>query len=124
VGELRFSPRRARYVALEEWHSEAARALGEGRRYVLEIPFSSEKELLMDILKHGAAVEVLGPKRCASRCATGPGAARIVRTGEIGNIRRLQPEETQNEKPLRRRRRHPAAACAQQPAQQAAPRSS
>jgi len=30
--------------------------------YLLEIPYSDDRELLMDILKHGADVEVLSPK--------------------------------------------------------------
>jgi predicted DNA-binding transcriptional regulator YafY len=30
--------------------------------YQLEVPYSSEKELAMDVLKHGAEVEVVGPK--------------------------------------------------------------
>ena len=35
--------------------------LGDGG-YLLEVPYASEKELAMDILKHGAEVEVVGPK--------------------------------------------------------------
>ena len=29
--------------------------------YVLELPYSDSRELLMDVLKHGAQVEVLAP---------------------------------------------------------------
>ena len=58
---LRFTPQRARYVAREEWHSkQRARWLKDGS-YVIEVPFSSETELVMDILKFGPDVEVLAP---------------------------------------------------------------
>ena len=58
---LRFSAERARYVSLEEWHPKQKARWEKDGRYVLEVPFSSEKELVMDILKHGAEVEVLAP---------------------------------------------------------------
>lgn len=59
---LRFTPARARYVSQEEWHpKQRAKFLPDGS-YQLEVPYSSEKELAMDILKHGAEVEVVGPK--------------------------------------------------------------
>lgn len=58
---LRFTPERARYVALEEWHSKQRARWEKDGAYVLEVPFSSEKELVMDILKHGADVEVVAP---------------------------------------------------------------
>ena len=58
---LRFSAERARYVALEEWHPKQRARFEPDGRYVLEVPFSADQELLMDILKHGAEVEVLAP---------------------------------------------------------------
>ena len=58
---LRFSAERARYVSLEEWHPRQRARWEKDGRYVLEVPFSSEKELVMDILKHGVDVEVLAP---------------------------------------------------------------
>lgn len=58
---LRFTPERARYIAAEEWHPKQRARWEKDGRYVLEVPFSSEKELVMDILKHGAEVEVLAP---------------------------------------------------------------
>ncbi len=58
---LRFTPERARYVTLEEWHpKQRARREADGA-YILEVPFSSEPELMMDILKFGPDVEVLAP---------------------------------------------------------------
>ena len=58
---LRFSADRGRYVSLEEWHPKQRARFEKDGRYVLEVPYSSEKELLMDILKFGSAVEVLAP---------------------------------------------------------------
>jgi predicted DNA-binding transcriptional regulator YafY len=58
---LRFTPARARYVALEEWHPKQRARWEKDGRYVLEIPFSSETELAADILTLGPDVEVLAP---------------------------------------------------------------
>jgi predicted DNA-binding transcriptional regulator YafY len=58
---LRFTPERARYVSLEEWHPKQRARWEKDGTYVLEVPFSSEGELLMDILKFGPDVEVLAP---------------------------------------------------------------
>jgi len=61
IARLRFSPLRSRWVAKETWHPQQHGTYdGEGR-YVLEFPFSDDRELLMDILKYGADVEVLAP---------------------------------------------------------------
>ncbi len=58
---LRFTPERARYVAMEEWHPKQRARWEKDRSYVLDVPYSSEAELLMDILKFGADVEVTSP---------------------------------------------------------------
>lgn len=58
---LRFTPERARYVAMEEWHPKQRARWEKDGSYILEVPFSSEKELMMDILKFGPDVEVLKP---------------------------------------------------------------
>ena len=58
---LRFTPERARWVAEEQWHpQQQSRTLKDGS-YELRIPYSDTRELVMDILKHGAEVEVLEP---------------------------------------------------------------
>jgi predicted DNA-binding transcriptional regulator YafY len=59
---LRFSAERGRYVSLEEWHPKQRARFEKDGRYVLEVPYSSEKELVMDILKFGPEVEVLAPE--------------------------------------------------------------
>jgi predicted DNA-binding transcriptional regulator YafY len=58
---LRFSPRAARWVADEHWHTrQEGRFLDDGR-YELKVPYSSSKELLMDVLRYGPEAEVLAP---------------------------------------------------------------
>jgi predicted DNA-binding transcriptional regulator YafY len=58
---LRFSAERARWVADERWHRDQAGQFQTDGRYELKIPYRDPRELVMDILRHGAEVEVLGP---------------------------------------------------------------
>jgi len=58
---LRFTPERARWVADEVWHSRQAGRIEADGSYVLELPYSQEPELVMDLLRYGAGVEVLAP---------------------------------------------------------------
>ncbi len=60
--QLLFSPERARWVQHEEWHPEQKGTLKADGSYLLELPYSDERELLGDILRYGADVRVLGPK--------------------------------------------------------------
>lgn len=67
LAELRFTPQRARWVAQEQWHPEQKSRFDEKGYYYLSFPYSQEPELLMDVLKHGADVEVLKPKSLRNR---------------------------------------------------------
>lgn len=58
---LRFTPERARYVAMQEWHPKQRARWEKDGSYVLEVPFSSGAELVMDILALGPDVELLSP---------------------------------------------------------------
>ena len=58
---LHFTPERARWVAHEQWHPQQKGQLQADGSYLLRIPYSDHRELIMDILKHGAHCEVLGP---------------------------------------------------------------
>jgi len=58
---LRFTSRRARWVADEIWHPQQQSRWLEDGRYELAVPYSDDRELLMDILKYGAEVEVVAP---------------------------------------------------------------
>jgi len=54
---LRFSPERARGLTLEQWHPrQRGRLLNDGH-YLLELPYSDDRELIMDILRHVPEVE-------------------------------------------------------------------
>jgi predicted DNA-binding transcriptional regulator YafY len=59
--KLRFTPERARWVSREEWHPQQITSIDREGGYRLEFPYSDDRELIMDILKFGPDVEVLGP---------------------------------------------------------------
>ncbi len=58
---LRFAPVRARWVSRETWHSAQDGHFELDGAYLLTVPYSDPRELVMDILKYGADVEVLAP---------------------------------------------------------------
>lgn len=59
---LRFTPERARWVAAEQWHPEQMGEWDAQGHWVLQIPYSDDRELVMDILRHTPEVEVLAPE--------------------------------------------------------------
>jgi predicted DNA-binding transcriptional regulator YafY len=59
--KLRFTPQAARWVAAQNWHPNQKTEFEAGGSYVLELPYAHERELVMEILKYGADVEVLAP---------------------------------------------------------------
>jgi predicted DNA-binding transcriptional regulator YafY len=61
IARLKFTSERARWVKREEWHPEQNSTEDPDGAYILEFPYSDERELLGDILKHGPDVEVLAP---------------------------------------------------------------
>jgi predicted DNA-binding transcriptional regulator YafY len=65
--KLRFTPERARWVAAETWHPKQKARFQEDGSYLLRVPYSDDRELVMDILRHGAEVEVLGPPALRAR---------------------------------------------------------
>ena len=62
IAVLHFTAERARWVADEQWHPQQQGTFLPDGRYELRIPYANETELIMDILKHGAAVEVIAPE--------------------------------------------------------------
>ncbi|MGV0981406.1 MAG: helix-turn-helix transcriptional regulator [Polynucleobacter sp.] len=62
IAKLKFSPFRSRWVAKEVWHPDQKGEIQDDGSFILSIPYSDERELLLDILRQGADVEVLGPK--------------------------------------------------------------
>ena len=58
---LVFTAEHARWVADERWHPQQESRRLEDGRYELRIPYRESRELVMDVLRHGAGVEVVGP---------------------------------------------------------------
>ena len=66
---LRFTPEAARWVAAQSWHPKQRARFDPDGSYLLEVPYSHERELLMELLKFGADVEVLAPASLRSAVA-------------------------------------------------------
>jgi predicted DNA-binding transcriptional regulator YafY len=64
---LRFSADRARWVSTEHWHpKQEGHFLGDGG-FELRVPYSDDRELIMDILKYGGDCAVVAPKSLRDR---------------------------------------------------------
>jgi predicted DNA-binding transcriptional regulator YafY len=85
--QLLFTPIQARWVSVETWHAEQRAAWQPDGSYLLEVPYSDPRELMLEILKYADDVEVLGPpelraeaakrlKAAAARYSTRKGARR------------------------------------------------
>lgn len=61
TAELRFSAHAARWVGAEIWHPKQQDQRNDDGSLVRRLPYHRSEELVMDILRHGADVEVLGP---------------------------------------------------------------
>jgi predicted DNA-binding transcriptional regulator YafY len=72
---LKFSPTAARWVAAEEWHPKQKSRTEPDGSYVLEFPYNDDQELVMDILRHGAEVEVLAPATLRNKVKSALAAA-------------------------------------------------
>ena len=59
--ELRFDSEAAAWVSHEEWHPEQQATWQDDGGYLLRLPFVDATELAMDVLRHGAHVQVLSP---------------------------------------------------------------
>jgi predicted DNA-binding transcriptional regulator YafY len=64
---LRFTPERARWVAAEQWHPAQKGEWDSEGHWLLQIPYSDDRELVMDILRHTPEVEVLAPAALRAR---------------------------------------------------------
>ena len=64
---LKFEPKRAKWVRNEIWHPEQRQSNEPDGSLLLEVPYSDDREILMDILRHGTAVEVLNPPNLRKR---------------------------------------------------------
>jgi proteasome accessory factor C len=66
VAVLRFTPERARWVADEKWHPQQEGSWLADGSYELRIPYRESRELVMDVLRHGAGVRVVEPDALAT----------------------------------------------------------
>lgn len=69
VAVLVFTPMRARWVADEVWHPEQRSQWLEDGSYELRVPYRDARELVMDILRHGAEVRVVTPRELVDEIA-------------------------------------------------------
>jgi predicted DNA-binding transcriptional regulator YafY len=64
---LRFSRHRAQWVERELWHPQQLATIEPDGSYLLKVPYSDDRELLGDILRFGADVQVLEPKELRAK---------------------------------------------------------
>jgi len=64
---LKFNPEKARWVSSETWHGQQVGTFDKEGNYLLEFDYNQDPELVMDILKYGAGVEVLSPSNLRKR---------------------------------------------------------
>jgi predicted DNA-binding transcriptional regulator YafY len=58
---LKFTPKQALWVEAETWHPEQRASRLEDGSYLMEVPYSDPRELILEILRFGPDVEVLDP---------------------------------------------------------------
>lgn len=58
---LKFTAERAQWVGKETWHHDQTSVIEADGTYILEVPYSNDQELVMDLLRHSPEVEVLDP---------------------------------------------------------------
>jgi predicted DNA-binding transcriptional regulator YafY len=89
---LVFNAKRARWVADEQWHPRQQNRWLEDGRYELRVPYSDDRELVMDILKYGADVEVVAPAALRGRIESMlEAAAMLYRRGKARGSE-IEPE--------------------------------
>lgn len=66
---LRFSSAIAGWVADEVWHPQQTGEVRRDGSFELRIPYSDERELIMDVLRYGPDVEVVAPESLRHRVA-------------------------------------------------------
>lgn len=67
IATLRFSSRRARAIEKESWHPKQQGYFESDGSYVLQFPYSDDRELIGDILRFGPEVEVINPSSLRDR---------------------------------------------------------
>ena len=65
--KLKFTPERTRWVAGETWHAMQESSFEADGSYVLSFPYADDRELIGDIMRFGADVQVLAPAGLRSK---------------------------------------------------------
>ena len=65
--KLRFTPKKARWVSAETWHGQQVSSFDKDGNYTLEFDYNQDPELVMEIMKHGDGIEVMGPASLKSK---------------------------------------------------------
>jgi predicted DNA-binding transcriptional regulator YafY len=81
---LRFTPEMARWVSREKWHRLQEGSFGADGSYTLKFPYSAEREVVMDIMRFGPEVEVLGPPELRESVSATLRKALSAYSSEIG----------------------------------------
>ena len=68
---LKFTKERARWVERETWHPLQESHTEDDGSYVLSVPYSDDREILGDIMRFGADVQVLEPKELRAKVQRG-----------------------------------------------------
>ena len=72
---LRFTAEAARWVSAQQWHPRQRVRIEKDGAYFLEVPYSDDRELVMEILRFGPDVEVLSPPALRARVSGALSAA-------------------------------------------------
>ncbi len=75
---LLFSPEISRWVSSERWHKDQKGKMLKDGSFELKVPYSDDTELLMDILRYGAKVKVVGPESLVEGVR-----GEVLRMGEV-----------------------------------------
>ena len=80
---LRFRPEAARWVSRETWHpQQQSSCYDEAGYYLLDVPYSQDTELVMEILKYADDVEVLEPPELRRRVRERVSATQSLYAGD------------------------------------------
>ena len=66
---MRFTPERARWVAFERWHGNQEGAFLADGRYELRVPYTDDRERIMDIMQYGGDCELVALEALRARVA-------------------------------------------------------
>ena len=61
LAKLLFTPRQAPWVRSETWHADQEGEATEDGGYLLTIPYSDQRELILEVMRYGPDVRVLAP---------------------------------------------------------------